>query len=731
MPKNQLIRVAVPSPLRRQFDYLLPESMGNPALGQRVKVQFGNQQLTGIITELLDQTDVPKDKIKPILALIDSQALFDPHLLQLCQWAANYYQHPLGEVLHAALPGPLRGDALADLPTETRWQLTVSGLGLPQGAPKGARKQADLLTLLRTGARSTGAIDQAGFSRSIIKALQEKGLIEAIEIEESQTFSAPLGELALTLNDEQRIALQAISNTGFSAHLLDGVTGSGKTEVYLQAIEKQLAEGRQALVLVPEIGLTPQTVARFARRFKVSIGILHSGVADGGRNLAWLRARAGLDRIVIGTRSAIFTPLKHPGIIIVDEEHDSSYKQQEGFRYSARDLAVYRAHQLQIPLLLGSATPSLETLANARAGRYQQLRLTHQAAALHPAELVAVDIRGQQLQQGIAPLSLQAIERALTRGEQALVFINRRGFAPLIMCHFCGWQAKCPRCDARMTLHRQPYHLHCHHCDHQRRVPSQCPDCQAPELQHIGNGTERTEEFLAKIFPDTAILRIDRDSTRSQKQLQGMLDQIHTGQPCVLVGTQMLAKGHHFPGVSTVVILDPDGGLFSADFRATEKMAQLIVQVAGRAGREALKGRVYLQSHHTEHPYLQLLLQRGYGALANTLLRERQLLELPPYGFMVLLRAESKRPENALQFLQQARAKAELQMPPSPRFRYLGPISATLEKRQDRFRFLLQIQASSRAQLQQFLPVWIELLDQMALSRRVRWAIDVDPQETH
>ena len=731
MPEHTIIRVAVPSPLRRQFDYLLPSTFGPAMPGQRVQVAFGQQQLIGIITELPKTSDLPLDKLKPALALIDSQPLFDPELLTLCLWAANYYQHPVGEVLHAALPALLRSGEPATLPTETRWQITVAGLGLPEGAPKSAKKQANLLTYLRSGARTFADIEQAGFSRSIIKALSEKQLIESIEIAESQTFSGPLGELALTLNQEQMTALQAINPTGFSTSLLDGVTGSGKTEVYLQAIAQQLDAGRQALVLVPEIGLTPQTVARFQRRFKVPVGILHSGVADGGRNSAWLRARAGLDRIVIGTRSAVFTPLKHPGIIIVDEEHDNSYKQQEGFRYSARDLAVYRAHQLHIPLLMGSATPSLETLSNARSGRYQHLKLTQQAASDHATRIQPVDIRAEQLQEGIARQSLEAIKGAIAKGEQALVFINRRGFAPVIMCHFCGWQAKCPRCDARMTLHRQPYHLHCHHCDHQRRVPQQCPDCKAPELQHIGQGTERTEEFLSSLLPNTPILRIDRDSTRSQKQLNGMLDQIATGEPCVLVGTQMLAKGHHFPKVSTVVILDADGGLFSADFRATEKMAQLIIQVAGRAGREALEGQVMLQSHHTDHPYLQLLLNHGYAALADCLLRERQVVELPPFSFMVILRAESKRPENALEFLQQARAKAQSLQAPSPQFRYLGPLPAAMEKRQDRFRFLLQIQANSRGQLQQFLPHWLALIDQMALSRRVRWNLDVDPQETH
>ena len=728
MSQQYLVEVAVPSPLRQRFHYLVASDTP-PEPGQRLRVPFGHQQLTGIITGLPDSADLPRDKLKAG-TLLDAEPLLDAALLNLCQWAAHYYQHPIGEVLAAALPVNLRGEAAAGLPTERRWQLTIQGLGLPEGAPKGAKKQAELLSLLRSGSQTADAITGAGYSRAVLKALEDKGLVEAVQIEERQSFDAPLREPHLTLNAEQAAALAALPATGFWAGLLEGVTGSGKTEVYLQAIERQLAAGRQALVLVPEIGLTPQTVQRFTQRFDVPVGLLHSGVADGGRSETWQRARAGLDRIVIGTRSAIFTPLKHPGIIIVDEEHDVSYKQQEGFRYSARDLAVYRAHQLRIPLLLGSATPSLESLHNARAGRYQHLRLTERPAGRQAARLQALDIRAQTLTDGLAEASLQALRAALTRGEQAMVFINRRGFAPVLMCHFCGWQSKCPRCDARMTLHQQPRHLHCHHCDLQRRVPQQCPDCQAPNLTPVGTGTERTEEFLSRQFPDYPVLRIDRDATRSQRQFTETLNEIHSGRPCLLVGTQMLAKGHHFPRVSTVIIVDADGGLFSADFRGPERMAQLITQVAGRAGREQIRGQVWLQTHHAEHPYLHTLIQQGYGALADRLLGERQLVSLPPFSYMTLLRAESKRPENAMQFLHEARRLAEQLQPPSPAFRYLGPLPAAMERRQDRYRFLLQVAADHRPQMQQFLGPWVAALEQLALARRVRWSLDVDPQET-
>lgn len=726
--QHYLIAVALPTPLRRCFHYQVIGQTA-PVPGQRVKVPFGPRELVGIITSLPEAPDIDPDKLKTA-ELIDQQPILDDKLLALCEWAARYYQHPIGEVLAATLPVQLRSNSEAGLPTQTRWQLTVEGLGLPEGAPKGARKQAELLTLLRTGSRSPEQIHAAGYSKAIIKALQNKGLIEAVHLAERQTFNAPLGEAPLTANVEQQAVLDALPDTGFWVGLLEGVTGSGKTEVYLQAIERQLAAGRQALVLVPEIGLTPQTVQRFTRRFKVPVGTLHSGVSDGGRSETWQRAAAGLDRIIIGTRSAIFTPLKHPGIIIVDEEHDLSYKQQEGFRYSARDLAVYRAHQLQIPLLLGSATPSLESLNNARNGRYQHLRLQQRPAGRQAAHMHTLDIRGKPLHEGLAEPALSALGAALERGEQAMVFINRRGFAPVLMCHFCGWQSTCPRCDARMTLHRQPAHLHCHHCDLQRRIPGQCPDCQAPELTPMGAGTERTEAFLGQRFPNYPTLRIDRDATRSHKQFTQVLNEIHSGRPCLLVGTQMLAKGHHFPRVSTVVIVDADGGLFSADFRGAERMAQLITQVAGRAGREQLRGQVILQTHNGDHPYLQTLLQQGYGALARLLLGERQLAELPPYSHMTLLRAESKRADNAQQFLHQARQLAEQIVPPNPGFRYLGPLPAAMEKRQDRYRFVLQVQANKRPAMQQFLAAWVQAIEQLALAKRVRWSLDVDPQET-
>src|SRR5690606_20138006 len=466
-------------------------------------------------------------------------------------------------------------------------------------------------------------------------------------------------EQPLILGSEQQAALERIAHSGFQVSLLDGATGSGKTEVYLQAIARVLAEGKQALVLVPEIGLTPQTLARFQRRFALPIVALHSGLNDRERLDAWVKARNGDARIIIGTRSAIFTPLQNPGIIIIDEEHDNSFKQQDGFRYSARDLAVMRASRLDIPLLLGTATPSLETLHNGLQGRYQYLRLTQRAGTAQAPTIQLLDIRAQTLHEGFAPETLAAIATDISAGNQVLVFINRRGYAPTLECHDCGWLANCNHCSARMTVHQNPRHLHCHHCGHQRPLLRRCPSCHSDKLQPLGQGTERSEAALQQAFPGTRVLRIDRDSTRTRNAMHNLLQEVHTGVPCILVGTQMLAKGHHFTDVTLVVIIDADSGLFSTDFRGPERMVQLLLQVAGRAGRAEKHGRVILQSHHTEHPLVQTLMFKGYRAFAECILHERYITQLPPYRHLALLRAESKRAELAMEFLRLARQKAE------------------------------------------------------------------------
>lgn len=726
------LTLALPTPLRRRFDYLAPQ--GDPNRwqpGMRIKVPFGRQQLVGVLVEVNTHTKLEPKQLREILEVLDQEPVMSEELLQLCLWASDYYQCPPGEALHTALPVMLRQGEPARISAEPVWQLTAEGKGLPQGALKRAPRQAALLAALQAQPILTRAdLALLDIPRAAVKALEDKGLVEAKAADQTPPPSHKiLAEQALTLNQEQQQALAQIQTEGFQISLLDGATGSGKTEIYLQAIAKTLAQGRQALVLVPEIGLTPQTLARFQRRFAQPVVALHSGLNDRERLDAWLMARNGSARIIIGTRSAIFTPMAQPGIIIVDEEHDGSFKQQDGFRYSARDLAAVRAHRLDVPLILGSATPSLETLHNAQLGRYRHLHLRQRAGGAQPPKVELQDIRRQNLNAGFTQESLDAIGSEIKAGNQVLVFLNRRGYAPTLECHDCGWLAECPHCSARMTLHQTPRHLHCHHCDHQRPLPNRCPACQSSALQPLGQGTERSEAELEQLFPDTPVLRVDRDSTRRKHALRDLIDQVNTGEPCILIGTQMLAKGHHFADVTLVVILDADAGLFSTDFRGPERMGQLLLQVAGRAGRAEKPGRVILQSHHVDHPLVQTLMHRGYAPFAELILRERQLTYLPPFRHLALVRAESQRPENALEFLRRARYLAEQLHPANEQLSYLGPLPAMLEKRGGRFRFQLQLNSAKRGPLQALLTQLSQQLETEPLGKRARWSVDVDPQD--
>lgn len=732
--ESLLLEIALPVPLRRCFDYLPPVNF-NPTDAQPgvlIRVPFGNQELIGVLIRVKTKSQQDSAKLRPAIAVIDSRPALDSELLDLCLWAADYYQCASGEALQTALPALLRQGEPAQMRGEPVFRLTTEGKGLPEGALKRSPKQAALLAALQTRQQlSRGDLDLLDIPRTIAKTLIDKGLVTLVEVAPSPSPlpSQLLREQPLILSDEQQAAFAQIDYSCFKTYLLDGATGSGKTEIYLQAIEQCLKQGKQALVLVPEIGLTPQTLQRFQRRFNLPIVALHSGLNDRERLDAWLQARDGIARIIIGTRSALFTPLKEPGILIIDEEHDGSFKQQDGFRYSARDLAAVRAHRLGIPLILGSATPALETLHNALQGRYQYLRLKARAGNAKPPEIQLLDIRGEILHEGLAQASIDAIGETLDSGNQVLVFLNRRGYAPTLECHDCGWLANCNHCDARMTVHQTPRHLHCHHCDHQRSIPKRCPNCNSSHIQPIGQGTERSEVVLQQLFPAHKVIRVDRDSTRNKNGMEKLLVDVHSGEPCILVGTQMLAKGHHFADVTLVVIIDADAGLFSTDFRGAERMGQLLLQVAGRAGREEKRGRVILQSHHTDHPLVQTLVQQGYHALAELILQERQITQLPPYRHLALIRAESKQAIAAVDFLQLARRLAEELQASSPLLNYLGPLPAMMEKRGDRFRYQLQINSAQRKPLQHLLSQLALQLETSPQAKRVRWSIDVDPQE--
>lgn len=733
-----VVRIAVPSPLRRIFDYLVPDSVLNDSpgtkadIGCRALVTFGRRQVTGLIVGTGTTSEFDINKLKPVERLLDSAPLLPESLFTLFIWAANYYQHPIGDALFSTLPILLRkGDPLPDS-SERYWQLTTKGkgLGLGPASLKRAPSQQALIEQLQTQEKVTDATLVATYSRAILSSLESKELIEALMVKiPPYSLDNILKEEALTLDSCQQKAIDSIDDHGFNTYLLDGVTGSGKTEIYLQVIEKTLRYGRQALVLIPEISLTPQTEKRFRDRFHVPLVTLHSGLTDKQRLTAWMSAKSGDAKIILGTRSAIFTPLHSPGVIILDEEHDQSYKQQEGFRYSARDLGVIRARQENIPIILGSATPSIESLNNCEVGRYKHLFLKHRAGNATQPEWTLIDLKAERTEAGVSSSTLSAIKQTIANGHQVLVFLNRRGFAPAMLCHQCGWSADCNQCDSRLTVHRARGRLICHHCDYQQRIPHLCPSCKGQQLIAAGEGTERSEAYLQQCFPNTKVLRVDRDSTRKKGAMKEVFDIVDGGDPCILIGTQMLSKGHHFANVTLVAVLDADSGLFSPDFRSHERMGQLLTQVAGRSGRGKIPGRVLIQTHQPEHPLLEMLIEKGYGYFAAQLLSERELSQLPPFRYMSVIRAESDRANEAEAFLRTARQIAESISPPTPLLGYLGPLPAMLEKRAGRFRFVLQIEAEKRSILQALLSSLTLQLEGHKAARRVRWSIDVDPQE--
>lgn len=733
---DTILRLALPSPLRRLFDYLAPQGVPHAALqpGVRLRVPFGRREVVGVLVEVVQHSEVPADKLKPALQLLDRTPPLPAPLFKLCLWTAQYYQHSLGDTLSWALPVLLRQGEPAEVRQERYWHATEGASADDPRLARAPRQREALRTLAQHHhGVPHGLLSKLQLNKDSLDLLLEKGLVR-VEVRRSTPLVRHGGWLAqpeLPLNAEQRAAFNAVQSgmQGFGAFLLYGVTGSGKTEVYLQLIRHCLEAGKQALVLIPEINLGPQTVERFARRFNARIALLHSGVNDRERLDAWLAARDGEADIVIGTRSALFTPLKNPGLIIVDEEHDASYKQQEGLRYHARDLALVRARQEHLPIVLGSATPSLESLHNAHAGRYALLKLTLRAGGAQQPRFLRLDVKSLPLDAGISGPLQQAIRQTLEAGQQVLVFLNRRGFAPTLLCHDCGWISQCPRCDARMTLHQRHNELRCHHCGHVERPPRNCPECNQVDLRPVGAGTERAEERLALLFPQFPVLRIDRDSTSRKGAMDKLFATINKGEPCILVGTQMLAKGHHFPRVTLVAILDADGGLFSADFRASERMAQLTVQVAGRAGRAEEPGKVIIQSHLADHPLLVQLTEQGYPAFAEQALSERRGAGLPPFAHLALLRGEAHKPGQAEAFLDDActyaeQLCAELKL---NGIELLGPVPAPMERRAGRFRAQLLLQCTSRAPLHKLLAHWLPVLEAMPAGRAVRWSLDVDP----
>lgn len=735
--KNQpILKVALTIPLNCFFDYLVPDVHVNKQIqpGTRVIVPFGQSKKVGFVIESTENSEIEKSRLKQVIEILDDSPLISENDIQLLQWASQYYHYPLGEVFSAAFPVSLRKGKKATLTQEKHYKLSAKGECVNPQQLKRSPKQKQWIECFKSEKKSLSVTTLNNLDknwRPAVKALLDKGLLSV----ELRTIS-PVSVLKQTKkplppNEQQ---LQAINRLleglgHFSVTLLEGVTGSGKTEVYMQVIQQVLNLNKQVIVLLPEISLTPQLEERFRQRFSVPLAISHSKLTDTQRLSAWLGMQQGSSSILLGTRSALFTPLKNPGLIILDEEHDSSFKQQKGFRFSARDLAIVRGKIFNIPVILGTATPSLESLHNADKKRYQLLHLSERAGSAVKPKFLLLDIRNKKLQDGLSQPLITEIKKTLAKKEQVLLFLNRRGFAPVQICHQCAWVARCNNCDTSLVIHFDERVLRCHHCAYQQHLMSQCPACKSADLKPLGLGTERVEKSLVELFPKHKVVRLDRDSTQRKGSLEKHLEQINQGQVDLILGTQMLAKGHHFPNVTLVAILDVDSGLFSIDYHASEKLAQLIIQVSGRAGRAEKPGKVILQTRQPAHPLLNVLIQQGYKDFAKTALAERQQALLPPYSFQALLRVYAANPDEPQTFLKSvcsfinASNNFETQV--------LGPVSAPMAKRAGNYHFQLLLQNTQRKNLQSFLDLLVPQLYLLKEAKKVRWSLDVDPVDLY
>jgi len=714
-------QVAVLQTNRDYFDYIGPE---NIPIGSRVWVPFRQSTQLGIVVGV-DESQIPRSGLKAISSVLDAEPILSADLLQLSRWISQYYQSPLALTLRFALPKLYRQGQGLEPAKEVFYELGMEAAQAETLISSRAAKQKQCIAYLaQHGSVKKELLGQAGFTKAVLQTLLDKHIL----LQRQEVVQPKLSSQALVtpvdLNAEQRAAYTTIMAQAnqFHCFLLQGVTGSGKTEVYFQVIEQVLAQGRQVLVLVPEIGLTPQLRQRFQTRFSQPLAVIHSQMSDGERQQAWLWAQQQQIQLVLGTRSALFTPMPKLGLIIIDEEHDSSLKQMEGVRYMARDAALMRAHFNQIPIILGTATPALETLANADKGKYTKISLMQKALNTFPLHYQMVDLRSQSLLHGLATTTYLAIERHLAQKNQVMIFINRRGFSPVLLCHLCGWKAHCPHCDACLTVHRSANKLLCHHCGYHQVQATSCPSCQGRELIFMGTGTQRLEEGLASVFPKTTILRIDRDVVRHKDDWDHHLQQIVSGQAQLIVGTQMLAKGHHFERLSLVVILDADYGFYDPDFRALERLGQLITQVSGRAGRADVPGEVVIQTHIPDHPLLNMLVQTGYDTFAQALLETRRAAQLPPYAHMALLRVQGKHPEKVLQCLHLVKQHFL-----SSGLTIMGPAPAPLAKKAGQHRMQLLFKSASRQALQTHLTALRAWIQSSVLMSSLRWSIDVDP----
>ena len=717
-----LLKIALPLPMKILFDYL-SEQTDKISVGDRVLVPFGNREFIGIVVRISSEVN-KQQKLKLILKHLDRRPSFPFELFNLLQWMSRYYHHSQGECFFAALPKSLKQGKAEHLKQVSLWKIRDK----EYAAKKNSTKQLKILSLLKQhpeGITQQALLNLVPQSQTVLKTLTGKKIIYAEDVVELPAVSLKRDKQP-ELNEEQKKAVAAVKNTsGFTPFVLDGITGSGKTEVYLQLVAHTLATGKQALVLVPEISLTPQFISRFQERLNQPIGVIHSSVAQQARNQNWLLAREGLISVVIGTRSAVLTPFKNLGLILVDEAHDSAYKQQDGLKYHAKHVALFRAKQNKIPIVLGSATPSLESIHFINTKKYQHLTLTKRAGNASPPAVRLVDSQGTKSAQSISTSLHIAIQNHLKAGNQVLLFLNRRGFAPVLVCKQCDWQASCRSCDAKLIVHKQKNNLQCHHCGYISRLITACPECQHTELNTIGAGTEQVANTVAALFPETPVLRIDRDTTQKVNAFAEMVDNVNTAKPMILVGTQMLAKGHDFHHITLVGVLDADHGLYSVDFRGTEVMAQLVTQVTGRAGRGDKKGEVVIQTNQPDHPFWQSLLKQGYWKTAQQILEERAQTNMPPYCHLILIRTETPTLEIGISLLQEMK---EIMTPFLTKSTIvMGPVPAVMARRNGRYRAQVLLRASTKKALHILLDEALPEIEKLPGARKYRWSLDVDP----
>ncbi|MEM8844062.1 MAG: primosomal protein N' [Pseudomonadota bacterium] len=726
MSRLNIAQIGIDSPLRKLFDYRVGKDCQDLKVGMRVLVPFGKRTVVGIVVNFIDQSDIPTARLKTILNKIDEEPLFDTKLFALISWAARYYQYPLGPALFTALPPALRKTASAsNSNNKFVW------VAIEQDTLTRAPKQKEILDWLHTqtlGTDTQSIMEHFPNSRSALAALAKRGLIEKqqVTLKNSSPQTPKFSNLKLN-TDQAKASKELISHLNtFQVCLLEGVTGSGKTEVYFSVIEKILALPKaQVLILVPEIGLTPQLYSRLENHFGIDIALLHSNTTDKQRKETWLNIKSGKQRIILGTRLAVFTRMQDLQLIIIDEEHDPSFKQQEGFPYHARDVAIYRAKQWNVPIILGSATPSFESLQNVQRKKFQHLTLPKRAHSEHMPNIKIADMRALSADNILSPKLVKAMHEHLQKGQQVILFLNRRGYAPALLCHDCGWVAQCGRCDANMVYHTQQQNLHCHHCDSITIKPIHCPECNSTNLMLLGHGTQKVEETIEQTFPGYSLIRLDRDNTKRKGSLEKILKDIREQKHQIIIGTQILSKGHDFPNVSLVGILDIDYGIYSADFRALERTAQLLIQVAGRSGRRNTQGEVYVQTHNPDHPLLNSLLSEGYSSFAKQALHEREEWQLPPYSYQISLRARGQTSANVYNFLERIKVIAKQIIPNNIQIQ--GPISPTMERKAGQYRAFILLTSKQRGSISKYLDAWFEKIEQLPEAKKVRWSIDVDP----